>query len=34
MIDLNVRVAANYLAVNAAVLMLQKDCDWPGLWRC
>ena len=34
MIDLNVRVAADYPAVNVVVLMLQKDYDWPDLWRC
>jgi hypothetical protein len=32
--DANLRVAANYLAVNAIVLMLQKDCDWFDPRRC
>jgi hypothetical protein len=27
-------MAANYLAVNAIVLMLQKDCDWFDPRRC
>src|SRR5271154_4711034 len=32
--DANVRVTANYPAVNAVVLMLQKDCDWSDPRRC
>jgi hypothetical protein len=34
LIDANLRVAANHLAVNAIVLMLQKDCDWFDPRRC
>jgi len=33
-VDLKVRVAANYPAINSVVFILQKACDWPDLWRC